>query len=76
MKRIFILFAVMAVSFGVSVNLYSSSEGVGKNAREIIVYCAYNWEEGTCEKALEGDACYMVDENCDWMDEEEQSEDD
>lgn len=68
MKKLFVLFAVMAVSFCVSENLHSSTDGIENNSREIVVYCAYQWY-GACKYAITGDACYLVDEECNWIDE-------
>lgn len=72
MKKCFVLFAAMAVTFLMSVDLHSSNEGVGGNER-IIVYCALQWN-GVCKHDIKGDACYLVDEECKWMDEEDQPE--
>ena len=72
MKKSFVLFAAMAVTFLMSADLHSSNGGVGGNER-IIVYCALQWN-GVCKHDIKGDACYLVDENCDWMDEEDQPE--
>ena len=37
-------------------------------------YCAYLEDEGYCIVGV-GTACYGIDENCEWLDEEEQPED-
>ena len=38
------------------------------------MYGAYLEDEGYCIVSV-GTACYGIDENCEWLDEEEQSED-
>ena len=74
MKKSFVLFAAMAVTFLVSEDLHSSNNGAGNNSRETVEYCVYNWNEGFCHKSSRGDACYLVDENCQWLDDQPQPE--
>ena len=74
MKKLLVLFAAMAVTFLVSEDLHSSNNDVGNNSRETAEYCVFNKTTGTCYKNKSGIACYLVDENCVWMDEEDQPE--
>lgn len=71
MKKTLGLFAALAVTFLMSADLHSANERPNKNNRDIIVYCALQWN-GVCKYAISGNACYLVDENCNWMDEEDQ----
>lgn len=70
MKR-FIIFIVSFVAvFAVSMKMY----GGYVIPTEPNYYCAYLEDEGYCIVSV-GTACYGIDENCEWLDEEEQSED-
>lgn len=73
MKKILGLFVAFATTFMMSADLHSENEGTGKN-RSLIKYCVYQ-PSGFCIPSYWGDACYLVDENCIWMDEEEQPND-
>lgn len=66
----FIIFAVAFVAvFAASIKMYGDSVVPEPN-----YYCAYLEDEGYCIVSV-GTACYGIDENCEWLDEEEQSED-
>lgn len=72
MKKILVLFAVLSATSLVSAALYSVGNKAGNNSRETIKYCAFNKAKGICEEAIKGDACYLVNADCSWMDEEDQ----
>lgn len=72
MKKIFVLFAVLSVTSFVSAALYSVGNKADNNSRETIEYCAFIKETASCIKKTTGTACYLVDEECNWLDEEDQ----
>ena len=72
MKKILVLFAVLSATSLVSAALYSAGNKAGNNSRETIEYCVFDKITGNCKKATKGDACYLVNEDCTWMDEEDQ----
>ena len=71
MKKLFFSFAAMAVTFLMSADLHSSNNGAGNNSRESGKYCAYIDEYAICEKKTQGVACYLVDEKCNWIDDQQ-----
>ena len=73
MKKTLGLFAALAVMFLMSADVHSASEGAGDN-RSLIKYCAYQLP-GFCVLSYWGDACYLVDENCNWIDDQTPPED-
>lgn len=66
MKKTIGLFAALAAMFLMSSDVYSSDEGADNN-RSLIKYCVY--QAGVCIPSYWGDACYLVDEDCNWIDE-------
>ena len=63
MKKL-ILFSVAFVAvFIVSLKLYAAVDPVGPN-----YYCRYNDDKDICEKYLNSSACYLVNEDCSWID--------
>ena len=73
MKKTLGLFAALAVTFLMSADVYSSSGETGNNGRAGL-YCAYQWY-GYCEHAFVGTACYLVDADCNWIDDQTPPED-
>ena len=65
MKKTIIMFVAFAIIFLTSVDLHSAGEKNRGNGR-IIEYCALQWH-GFCDYAISGDACYLVDENCKYL---------
>lgn len=65
MKKTILMFAALAVTFLMSADLYSAGEKTKGNGR-IIEYCALQWH-GFCKPDITGDACYLVDENCNYL---------
>jgi hypothetical protein len=74
MKKLFVLFAAMAVTFLMSADLHSSNEGAG-NDRSGIMYCVFDKWAGYCFKHIDGIGCYLVDSNCNWIDDQTPPED-
>ena len=61
-----ILFAVALVAtFAVSMKMHSSTKAV----KPSIEYCAFDINKNRCVKTTGGTACYLVDENCNYIDE-------
>jgi hypothetical protein len=65
MKKFYFLFAAIAVTFLMSADLHSSNKRSSDDGK----YCVYFWT-GRCYKSTIGDACYAVDANCNWIDEQ------
>ena len=70
MKRLIMFALTLIVVFAASIKMY----GGYVIPTEPNYYCVYNKTEGHCYVGV-GDACYGIDENCEWLDEEEQPED-
>lgn len=62
MKKLIILGVVFIATFAVSIKLHSSSKSVTPTN-----YCAYDKDKDMCEKRTDGTACYLVDEDCSWI---------
>ena len=62
MKKMFVLFAAIIAMFLLSADLHSSNE-IGLYGER---YCVYFWT-GICYESSSGTACYLVDENCNWI---------
>lgn len=69
MRKTLGLFAALAVTFLMSADLHSENEGTGNN-KSLIKYCAYQLP-GFCIPSYWGDVCYLVDENCNWLDQDQ-----
>ena len=70
MKRLMIFIVASIAIFAASINMYGGYEiPTGPN-----YYCVYSILEERCFVGV-GTACYGIDEYCEWLDEEEQSED-
>lgn len=69
MRKTLGLFAALAVTFLMSADLHSENEGTDNN-RSLIEYCVYQLP-GFCIPSYWGDACYLVDENCNWLDQDQ-----
>ena len=69
MKKTLGLFAALAVIFLLNADVHSASEGAETSKRGAI-YCALDYWEGYCFKHIAGIACYPVDENCNWIDDQ------
>ena len=64
MKK-FILFSVAFVAvFVVSLKLYAAS----KSVKPPHYYCRYDKTIDACHKNADGSACYLVNEDCSWID--------
>ena len=69
MRKTILMLTVLCVTFLMNTDLHSATEGVGFDKRDVL-YCVYNWNEGFCKKSPRGDACYGVDSECNWLDEQ------
>ena len=74
MKKTLGLFAALAVMFLMSADVHSASEGTGTDKRGVM-YCVFDYWGGYCFKHIDGIACYLVDENCNWIDDQTPPED-
>lgn len=70
MKKTIGLFAALTAMFFMSTDVYSSSEETNKN-RNLIKYCVYQ-PTGFCVPSYWGDVCYLVDKECNWIDDTDQ----
>ncbi|MBR5203598.1 MAG: hypothetical protein IKW32_00030 [Bacteroidaceae bacterium] len=69
MKRLIIFAVALVATFAVSIKMY----GGYVIPTEPNYYCVYVENEGFCVVGV-GVACYGVDENCNWLDDEEQNQ--
>lgn len=67
MKKVLFLSVAFIATFVGSLSLKSyANDNVPAPAAEI-KYCAWSWDKSKCIWAVNGDACYLVDENCDFL---------
>lgn len=64
MKKAIILAIAFIASFTASVEIYSSTKDL-KPSNKV---CRYDIDKGECSKTVDGAACYLVNEDCSWMD--------
>lgn len=75
MKKTLGLFAALAVMFLMSADVYSSDDGTKNSGKVVISYCVYRPDKGICERDIEGVGCYLVDGDCNWIDDQNPPED-
>lgn len=63
MKKIFVFCVAMTAMFLMSADVYSSAKPNPDGNK----YCVYYWT-GRCYKSILGDACYLVDTECNFID--------
>ena len=69
MRKLIILTVTLIAVFAVSIKMY----GGYVIPTEPNYYCVYFKSVERCHPGV-GDACYGVDEDCDWLDDEEQNQ--
>lgn len=69
MKKTLRLFAALAVMFLMSADVYSSDDGtISRNG--VSLHCVQKPDYSSCEKKLEGIYCYLIDEDCNYIDDQ------
>lgn len=62
MKKIIVIAVAFIATFAASIELYSSDK-----ARKPNEYCRYDKDKGTCNPNAPGSLCYLVNDDCSWM---------
>lgn len=62
MKRLIIFIVSFIAVFAVNMKMYSIDSPEGPN-----YYCKYDVDRGVCDPSANGSACYLVNEDCSWM---------
>ena len=65
MKKMIAGFVAIVATFVLSGGAFSTGDNI--SPKGVQIYCAYDEDYTSCEKREKGDACYLVNEDCEYI---------